>query len=646
MLDKVLSCQNLPTLPTVAMELLDRTSDPDVAMKDIARLVESDVGLASRILRTVNSSFYGLSQPCNSIDRALNYLGLKAVKSLVLGFSMVSVTRSVKSGRFDLHAYWRRTLFSATAARALAVATRACDADEALTAGLFQDMGMLAIFVAIPNQYVPVLESAPDYHSQLKDHEVKHLGFSHAEVGAALAEKWKLPDNTIQSIRFHHEPDSVDAQYLEIARTVALGRVAADALIAEHPAQAVAELIARAKEWFDCEKEEVEALLDRITSASGELASLLDQNIGALPDPQDILARANEQLIEHQMRVQREAAELERKAAELQSQTLTDALTGVANRKRFDARMAECFAGAGKSGKPLAVLFLDADKFKRVNDTYGHQAGDAVLVELAARLRRSVGEIGDVCRYGGEEFAVVLPKFNATKASRVADLVRQTIAATPFDLSQVEGAPDELPVTVSVGVSIFEPGSPGQVRSAGELVHQADQAVYEAKRAGRNCVKLYQSTSADTASGPASGNASLRVLIVHHDALTAGVIGQAFTAAGAPVATVVRGLVEAEQTLAGWRVQSPLATGLIIAEWHLSDGEASGLLASVGAWPNAAAWRLVALVDDAAQRRVAAGAWPSSQTLAVKDEIVADLTGWAKGIWAGVRRSAQPSKAA
>ena len=85
MLEKILACPNLPTFPTVAAEVLKLTSDPDVSMDDIAKLIKSDQGLATRVLKTVNSSFYGLSKPCSTIERAMGFIGIKAIKSLVLG---------------------------------------------------------------------------------------------------------------------------------------------------------------------------------------------------------------------------------------------------------------------------------------------------------------------------------------------------------------------------------------------------------------------------------------------------------------------------------------------------------------------------------------------------------------------------------
>ena len=143
-LDKVLASPKLPTLPAVATKMLQLTSNPDVELDDIADLVQYDQALSAKILKTVNSSYYSLRQPCTNIKRALTYLGLNTVKSLVLGFSLVDLTRHNDDG-FDLMDYWRRCVYSAAAARRIAMVTGTCDADEAYIAALMQDIGMLAM---------------------------------------------------------------------------------------------------------------------------------------------------------------------------------------------------------------------------------------------------------------------------------------------------------------------------------------------------------------------------------------------------------------------------------------------------------------------------------------------------------------------
>ena len=647
MLNDVLKCPSLPTFPAIATELLELTRDPDVALNDIARLIEADAGLASRVLKTVNSSFYGLSQPCTTLERALGFLGLKAIKSLVLGFSIIKVTKGVKNHTgFDMDSHWRRTIAAATGARQIAVSTRACDPDEAFTAGLFQDMGMLASFVAIRKKYTKVLDSAPEFHSQFPQHEQATLGFTHAQAGAGLAEKWRMSDAVVTSVRFHHAPEEAPPEYRNLVRVVALGRLAAEVVTAEHPAQPMADLMIRANEWFKQGNDSVEALLDQIASAAGELASIMDQKIGNLPDAATILSMANEQLVQQQLETQREAAQLQEKAQTLQAQTVTDALTGAANRKRFDQEIQRHFEQARAQQMPLAVLFIDADKFKAVNDTHGHQAGDIVLVELAKRMMQLVDNLGLVCRYGGEEFAVILPRCNAVKAGRFAELLRKAICGQAFDLSRVDGAPPTLPITASIGVSATDPKQPDRHANPQQLVLEADKAVYEAKEAGRNCVKIF-SVEPDSAADPKDklvgrsderneAEAALRrsnkqpteikVLLIEDDPMIAKFLRDELARHSGVHVTCTETAGKALQYLRQAINNPHIQPHVILTKPQLHDGLSSDVVKAYQTLQPARAAKVVMLTTGSHQQDPSIAEFESIS----KQKIVDDLSGWVK----------------
>jgi two-component system cell cycle response regulator len=132
-------------------------------------------------------------------------------------------------------------------------------------------------------------------------------------------------------------------------------------------------------------------------------------------------------------------------------------------------------------GKPLTVLVIDIDYFKSINDTHGHDAGDDALREFAIRLRKSIRGIDLACRYGGEEFVVVMPETDMAVATMVAERLRRRIATDPFPIQQGTGTVD---VTISVGIAAL--GGAGD--SAANVLKRADQALYRAKRDGRNRV--------------------------------------------------------------------------------------------------------------------------------------------------------------
>lgn len=170
--------------------------------------------------------------------------------------------------------------------------------------------------------------------------------------------------------------------------------------------------------------------------------------------------------------------------AELSQLAATDALTGLPNRRQFDATLHKEWYRALRDGAPLGLLMIDIDRFKSLNDLFGHQAGDAFLSRVGAVIRDNVRRAADMAaRFGGEEFAVVLPGTAASGALEIAETIRRAVAAA--DYSQVVAG--GYPMSVSIGVAATVPlaGS-----GAGALVHSADAALYQAKRNGRNRVEI------------------------------------------------------------------------------------------------------------------------------------------------------------
>lgn len=160
---------------------------------------------------------------------------------------------------------------------------------------------------------------------------------------------------------------------------------------------------------------------------------------------------------------------------------VTDALTGLHNRRYMLSQLDALIGRANRGGGPIATLMIDIDHFKKINDAFGHDVGDLVLKNFAVRLASNVRTVDIPCRYGGEEFVVIMPGTNLEAAHRIADRIRQHAAGSPFVLP---GTGEVLTVTISVGVSCFiEP----QDTAAG-LLKRADEAVYEAKASGRNAV--------------------------------------------------------------------------------------------------------------------------------------------------------------
>ncbi|WP_440657487.1 PleD family two-component system response regulator [Ensifer adhaerens] len=160
---------------------------------------------------------------------------------------------------------------------------------------------------------------------------------------------------------------------------------------------------------------------------------------------------------------------------------VTDGLTGLHNRRYFDTHLKLLMDRAAARGRPLSICMTDIDRFKQVNDTYGHDVGDEVLREFANRIRTTVRGADLACRFGGEEFIVVMPDTSAEMAAGVAERLRTIIESLPFAIPQADGP---LKVTASMGIATLRPGSD----TAEALLKRADTALYQAKHEGRNRV--------------------------------------------------------------------------------------------------------------------------------------------------------------
>ncbi|WP_420471716.1 PleD family two-component system response regulator [Brevundimonas sp. FT23042] len=193
-------------------------------------------------------------------------------------------------------------------------------------------------------------------------------------------------------------------------------------------------------------------------------------------DPEELDARARSQI-----KRKRYADFLKQKLDYSLEMAVTDALTGLHNRRYMAGQLQALMGRAGQGGDPVAALVLDIDHFKAVNDGFGHDAGDEVLREFAVRLATNVRAIDLPCRLGGEEFVVVMPGASLEDATKVADRIRRDVASLPFPIM---GGTESLTITVSVGVAC----STGADDSPDALLKRADEGVYEAKSRGRNQV--------------------------------------------------------------------------------------------------------------------------------------------------------------
>jgi diguanylate cyclase (GGDEF)-like protein len=227
------------------------------------------------------------------------------------------------------------------------------------------------------------------------------------------------------------------------------------------------------------------------STAFNSMVSQLDESQRQIREKETELTRINMEL-RQEIELRKKTEESLRKSEELYRQlAITDPLTGIYNRRHFFQLAISELQRSQRYSRPLAVIMMDVDYFKRINDCYGHAVGDQVLQELATLIRRDLRVIDIFARYGGEEFIVLLPETDLRSVSATAERLRGKIAGAPLSIEQCQ-----IKITISLGATSFSPTKglhSGKLETIDALIDLADKALYEAKEAGRNRVHTLDS---------------------------------------------------------------------------------------------------------------------------------------------------------
>ncbi len=304
--ESILKNPQLPSLPAVAVEVLRLTQQPRTDLREIAKVIHNDQALAAKIIRTVNSSYFGLTRPCADINQAIVYLGVNAVKMLALGFSLVNTVRDNDEWHvtFDYVDYWRRSLYSAAAARAIARMTKTWDPEEAFLASLLQDIGMIVFFRSYGDIYLQAIDLTEGKHSELTTIEQRALQTDHPSIGAALTERWNLPAHIYQAIRYHHGADLAPEKWRPLSRIVQLAGDAAAITARTDDGTSVTTALdsfkTNGRAWFNLDDRQLTQLLETMGRSCKDLADLFKVDLGGPAEVEDILCQAEDaQLIQH-----------------------------------------------------------------------------------------------------------------------------------------------------------------------------------------------------------------------------------------------------------------------------------------------------------------------------------------------------------
>ena len=489
--------RKLPTLPGIAIKILEAVQKDRPDLKEIGEILATDPPLSAEVLRLINSSLYALPRKVTSVFHAVNMLGLNTVKNLALSFALIKQSQCDQSVMFDYPQFWKNSLTAAVSARLIAERVSPAAAEDAFFIGLLHDMGILTLASCMPDQYTLVMGESAHETCTRQDAEHQILGFDHMRVGQYLLSTWGLPENFYLPVSCHHNPALIAEHHpesLEMSRILHLATLYVDLFCSDKQCPNLGLIDHYAKSYGFDKSLDVDEVGARILDQTRQIFPYFDLTLDDEVAYLEIVDRARAELISVSGNFIDQLIEQQQQIQTLRRQATHDGLTQLMNYQYFHETLSREVARAQRSRTPLTVIMADIDRFKGINDTYGHLAGDHALQTVAACLKTSLRETDLISRYGGEEFAMILFNVPPDDALLVADRVRQTVSEMKIQFEN-----QSLPMTMSFGIATM---FPDDVISKEELLKRADKALYRAKSSGRNCCRVYHKRLKCTATAP------------------------------------------------------------------------------------------------------------------------------------------------
>ncbi len=614
----------LPSPRGVALQVIHLTELNDTTAHQVAKLINNDPSLASRILKSANILVRREGRPVTSIIDAVTVLGFKSVRQLALSLSLVADFSAGSCVGFDYQKFWAHSVCSGVAAQQLITRMSIGVADEAFLLGLLSQIGRLTLSTVFPEQYSKILAQSAESNN-LSKLERTTFGLDHNQITSLMLADWGMPE-LFQNIAMYLEhPDAslfadgsrswrllqlfhfadrlaeicTDApadrltkipklmllstrEGIETDTLIEIGDVvikemkewgsllnitvpaippfkellgaasianeltgiealpggaaefvklrillveddrsmqllyknlleksghkvttanngrAALEIVKKSPPQLIisdwmmpemdgiefCKAIRKNEEWKQIyffivtAQESTEKLVEAFEAGVDDYLSkpINPKVLGARLRAAQRIIQMQEAQVQDHLQLRKFADELALSNQRLQELALTDSLTGLPNRRYGIDRLEQEWAIATRSGHPVCCMMVDVDRFKMINDTFGHHLGDEALKMVAESLRHAARKQDVVCRLGGEEFLVICSNTNEEACFQYAERLRQQVDSQPL---QVQGK--TLHITVSIGLS-----SNSKIGNVEAMLHLADERLYAAKAAGRN----------------------------------------------------------------------------------------------------------------------------------------------------------------
>jgi diguanylate cyclase (GGDEF)-like protein len=483
----------------LAMQIVQTALKQDCSVGELAKLAATDPGFGIRLLSIVNSSAYALPHKVNDVPQAASLLGVNGMKNLALGLSMSQMAPVGPEGEVLLGICLRRGVSARLLAERSGMKKRA---DDCFTTGLFLETGLLTW----ASDDLRAAADVARWPAEARPLQERLVGQTpHPARGAELAQEWNLSEELVGAIRSHHDEEPPEDIIGKIAwaaeRFAAVFEGSAPETATKNAVAAGAKL--------NLSESVVTEILAQLPALVSGAASGFKREIGEQVSYEDLMRRVDQKLIELNQNFQTMMHRLERLLSEkeelntrleaankrLAQIASTDGLTGLFNHRAFQDSLKRDLHRTRRSGLALSLILFDVDHFKKFNDTWGHQAGDAVLMTIGKLLIASVRQGDIAARYGGEEFVIILPDTNLEGAYVLAERLRVNISKLRIKLGD-----RALEVTSSFGVAEVQGR---HEHDPAKLIEAADKALYAAKHGGRNQVVRADQLPAAAPTNPA-----------------------------------------------------------------------------------------------------------------------------------------------
>ena len=455
-MEKLLASDRLPSLPEVALRVVDIARQPDPDFSDLVDAIRMDPAIAGRILKTANSALLGMKTRASSIETAVPRLGTTMVRALVLGFCLAE---SQKSKSLALRPWyqqiWRESLIQAAAAEILAERQNGrVDPGTWFLAGLLQDIGRLAMLSACQEEYVNAVLDVNDQRTSLQ-REFDYFGFTHVDVGAALCRRWNLDDSIVNAVSVHHS----SAHKVVPLRFVSSTSMVAGLITAAHFADYLEEVsgnLSASRESiermlmqvFALRPNDVFRVLADVDARVGEVAAAFNVDIGNAPSLEDILADAQEVLsqiaVTSQLRLVNATISAEdeiiasrpreKNGSALASDVLLpdtvwhDPETRTFNRTYLDHALSATVQQSSEQSVPLGLMLVNVTEVASCDATDDGGCGPLCLKQVADVLKQSVRLSDAVVRFSEREFLISMFDINVDMLPLLAEQMQRRMA--------------------------------------------------------------------------------------------------------------------------------------------------------------------------------------------------------------------------